>query len=450
MGKFKFYIALWSAKFVAFVINRIDKTRGTNKSGQIACKMCDSFISYFKNIDYNKVIMVTGTNGKSTTVNMIAHTLQQAGKDIATNIEGANLITGVATTLIKNSTLTGKFKKEILLLETDERSLAAIHKLIPGKHLCITNLQKDQVQRNGDPDYIYQKIKPVITKEMNIYVNNEEPRVKSFEDFAGKTIYYGMEKNEKSFEKTDFYDVTCPCPKCNDKITFEYYNVDNIGKFSCNHCGYKSEEEITYKATNIDYENNTFVCQETTYPMPYHQPFFIYNFVLCIALCKQFGIEEKDLQEAFASFKNIGGRLETIHYKTKEIKYIRMKQENPETLQSAIDYIARDKTPKIFMLGLEQLVDFPPYYTNTFYAFDCNFQELIDSNVERYICFSEAISYDTANRLVYSGIDKDIISILPTDSDEEILKELDKYDLDNVYLITWIKKYEELNKAVKK
>ena len=189
MGKFKFYIALWSAKFVAFVINRIDKTRGTNKSGQIACKMCDSFISYFKNIDYNKVIMVTGTNGKSTTVNMIAHTLQQAGKDIATNIEGANLITGVATTLIKNSTLTGKFKKEILLLETDERSLAAIHKLIPGKHLCITNLQKDQVQRNGDPDYIYQKIKPVITKEMNIYVNNEEPRVKSFEDFAGKTIY---------------------------------------------------------------------------------------------------------------------------------------------------------------------------------------------------------------------------------------------------------------------
>ena len=76
--------------------------------------------------------------------------------------------------------------------------------------------------------------------------------------------------------------------------------------------------------------------------------------------------------------------------------------------------------------------------------------ELIDSNVERYICFSEAISYDTANRLVYSGIDKDKISILPTDSDEEILKELDKYDLDNVYLITWIKKYEELNKAVKK
>lgn len=450
MKKLRFLFALWVSKFVAIVINKIDKTRGTNKSGQIACKICKNFISYFKGVDYNNVILVTGTNGKSTTTNIIAHVLKSANKKVATNIEGANLMTGVATTLIKNSSLTGKFNKEMLLLEIDERSLAAIYKLLPAKHLCITNLQKDQVQRNGDPDYIYQKIKPVVNKDITIYVNNEEPRVKSFEDFAGKVVYYGIEKNEKSFEKNDFYDVSCPCPKCNGKIKFEFYNVDNIGKFECLNCGYKSEEEINYFAKDIDYDNNTFVCGETVYSMPYTQPFFIYNFVLAIAICKQFGIKEEDVQQSFKDFKNISGRLETIKFKTKEIKYIRIKQENPETLQTAFDYVSRDNRPKIFMLGLEQLVDFPPYYTNTFYAFDCDLKKVIDSNVERYICFSEAISYDEANRLIYSGIDKDKISILPTDSDEEILKELDKYDIDNVYLITWIKKYEELNKEVKK
>ena len=102
------------------------------------------------------------------------------------------------------------------------------------------------------------------------------------------------------------------------------------------------------------------------------------------------------------------------------------------------------------MIGLEQLEDFKPYYTNTFYAFDCNVDKLIESNIERYICFSEAVAYDTANRLIYAGIDKDKISILPTDSDEEILKELDKNDCDNVYLITWLHKYEELMKDVAK
>lgn len=445
-----FYIALWFAKLLTVAINIIDKKRGTNIAGQVACKICKGFISHFKNIDLDKVIFVTGTNGKSTTINMITHTFEVAGKSIATNIEGANMMGGVATTLVKNSTLTGKFKKEILLCEIDERSLAGIHKLLPAKNLCVTNLQKDQVQRNGEPDYIYQKIKPIIGEGMKIYLNNEEPRVKSFEDFGAEVIYYGMDKNEQSFTKDDFYDVTLPCPKCNDKIRFNYYNVDNIGNFECTNCEYKSEEDIKYFAKDINYDTCTFKCLDTEYTIAYNQPFFIYNFVLCIALCKQFGIEDDDLKEAFATFKNISGRLETIKFKSKEIKYIRIKQENPETLQTAFEYISRDKTPKVLMIGLEELIDFPPHYTNTFYAFDCDFKRLIESNIDRYICFSEAISYDTANSLVYAGISKDKISVLPCDNDEEILNELNKYDLDNVYLITWIKKYEELLESVKK
>lgn len=445
-----FYIALWISKILIFIINRIDKEKGTNIAGQIACKICNRFIAHFKNIDLNKVIFVTGTNGKSTTVNMIAHTFNIAGKQIATNIEGANLMGGVATTLIKNSTIMGEFKKEFFLCEIDERSLQKIHKLLPAKNLCITNLQKDQVQRNGEPDYIYKKIKPMIHKGIRVYINNEEPRVKSFEDYGAEIIYYGIDKNERSFIKKDFYDVTLPCPKCNDKIKFHYYNVDNIGKFECTNCEYKSEENIPYFATNINYETSTFECMGIEYKIPYQQPFFMYNFVLCIALCKQFGIEDNVLKEAFKTFKNISGRLETILFGSKEIKYIRMKQENPETLQTAFDYISVDRTPKIVMIGLEELIDFPPHYTNTFYAFDCDVKDLIESNVERYLCFSEAIAYDTANRLIYAGISKDKISVLPCDNDEEILKELNKYNVDNIYLITWIKKYEELIESVKK
>ena len=102
------------------------------------------------------------------------------------------------------------------------------------------------------------------------------------------------------------------------------------------------------------------------------------------------------------------------------------------------------------MLGLEQLEDFKPYYTNTFYSFDCDVNALLESNIQRCICFSEAVAYDSANRLIYAGFDKDKISILPTDSDDEILKELDKYDCNNVYLITWLHKYEELTKDCQK
>ena len=448
MKKLRFLIALYVGKILVLLTRILSKERGTNIPGAYSNKIQKDFIKNFKGIDLEKAIFITGTNGKSTTNNIVVHTLKTAGKTVTTNLEGANLIGGIATALIKNSTMTGKIKTEYICFEIDERSFARIHNYLPAKNVCITNLQKDQVQRNGEPDYIYQKLKKVINPEMTLFLNNEEPRVKSFEDLTKEVVYYGVQKNNYSFEKNGFYDVTLPCPKCNDKIKFNYYNVDNVGNFSCMGCNFKSEDKANYVIENINYEESTFECDGKKYKVPYKEPYFIYNYALCIAICDKFGIPYEKVQEAFETFKNIGGRLETIEYKTKKIKYIRIKQENPETLQSAFDYISRDNSKKIFMIGLEQLEDFKPYYTNTFYAFDCNVDKLIESNIERYICFSEAVAYDTANRLIYSGIDKDKISVLPTDSDDEILKELDKYDCDNVYLITWLHKYEELIKDV--
>ena len=449
MKKIQFLCALIVGKIVCALVNIIDKEKGTNIAGKVACKIQKDFISHFKGIDYNKVFFITGTNGKSTTNNMIVHTLRNSGKKVTSNLEGANLLTGIATALIKDSTLFGKVDSDFYVFETDERYFSIIYKYLPAKNVCITNLQKDQVQRNGEPDYIYQKIKNVINKDMTLYLNNEEPRVKSLAKYAGNAVFYGVDRNDKSFEKNDFYDVSLPCPICNDKIKFDYYNVDNVGKFKCTKCDFQSNEKIDFFATDINYKEGTFKCLDYTYGVNNTEPFFIYNYILCIAICKTFGISETEIQNAFKNFKNISGRIETLYYKEKVIKYIRIKQENPETLQSALDYISCDDKPKIFVLGLEELKDFKPYYTNTFYAFDCNIDKLIASNVERYICFSEAVAYDSANRLVYAGVDKDKISILPTDDDTDIMEELDKYDINNVYLITWLKKYYELDKYIK-
>ena len=135
------------------------------------------------------------------------------------------------------------------------------------------------------------------------------------------------------------------------------------------------------------------------------------NYTLCIAICENFGITNEQIQEAFKSFKNIGGRFEIVKYGQKEIKYVRMKQENPETLQSALNYISSDSNKKIFVMGLSEVKDFYPYYSNTFYTFDCDFKGIENSNVDKYICFSEAVAYDSANRLIYAGIPLSLIHI---------------------------------------
>lgn len=449
MKRLKFILTLLYGKALMLFVNLFAKGRGTNMPGAKANRIMPDFIGQFTGIDPEKVVFITGTNGKSTANNMIVHAIKSSGRTVCSNLEGANMIGGIATALIRNSTFTGKVKTEYFSFEIDERSMEHIYKYIPAKNICVTNLQKDQVQRNGEPDYIVQKFNRVFNKNMRFFLNNGEPRAKSFEDISDDVVYYGVGETKYSFRKDKFFDVTMPCPKCNDKIVFDYYNVDNVGKFKCAGCGFSSDEKSKFIAENVDFTNASFDCNGYRFKVTNNEPFYLFSYALCVAVCSQFGISNEELQKGFSSFKNISGRMEILKYKTKELKYIRIKQENPETLQTALDYIAKDPEPKILLMGLEELKDFEPYYTNTFYAFDVDFESLKKNNIKHYICFSEAVAYDTANRMIYAGIDKNDISVLPNDSDEAILGELDKFDIDNVYLITWLKKYYELEKDTK-
>lgn len=446
MKKFIFYITLWMCKLMNVMITKVIKHGGSNITGKIATKIQKDFITNFTNLNLNNVIMVTGTNGKTSTTNLIAYTLRTAGKEVATNNEGANMLPGVATTLIKNSTLKGKFNKEFLVLEIDERSIEGIHSKLPAKNLVITNLLKDQVQRNGDPEFILKKISNVVNKDMTLYLNNEEPRSKSLERKTKKVVYYSIEKNEQSFTKEGFYEVTLPCPKCSNKIQYNHYNIENIGEFHCSVCQYKSEYAPDVKLTNIDIKNKTFTYQNEKYEVNYTLPFYMYNYAAVLAVCKNIELDKEKVKEALKTFSNPLERREEIEYKTKKIKYLRMKQENPETLQNALNTIAADRSEKAILIGLFEIKDFEPAYANTFYFFDCGIKSIVETNVEKYICFSQTVAYDCANRFIYEGVDRDKIEIIDSDDVELTLNKLDEIKTDNIYIVTGMKPYKKIKK----
>ena len=443
---------LWLTKVAAFLIKLIDPKRGTDFPGRLARALDRNFPKRFKNIDFDKVIMVTGSNGKTTTTNLIFHTLNTCGLSVASNLKGSNMLNGVTTVFIKASSITGRLNVDYFIIEVDERSFPEVYGNFPAGHVVVTNVMQDQIHRNGEPDFIYQVLKEAMNENMTLYLNNDEPRSKSYEDRSGKRVYFGVAKTGSAKDAWGPLDITMPCPKCRGRIEFSYMNVANMGAFRCVSCGFSSESDPVL-AEGADFENGNFKIGGVTFPMPYRAPVMLYNYAAVAAVATGMGLSLNQAADAFGSFVNTSGRVETLVYGTKSLKYIRMKQENPETLQGALDAIAQDKSPKIFMIGLctldERRPQWVPHYANTYYAYDCDFKPLLASGVEKIICFSEYVCYDVARRLIYDGASEKDIVIVNSDKPEKVLPALDGIDNDNVYFITLMRLMEGFQKYIK-
>ena len=154
-------IALFACKATRLVGKWIGK--GSSMPGRIALKIDPNILSKIKMPPY--IVAVTGSNGKTSTVEMIASILKSANKKFSYNSEGSNQIEGVTTFILNDCTLSGKVKSEILLIESDERFARHTFRYFSPTHYVITNLYRDQLTRNGHPEWVFDSIKESIPSE---------------------------------------------------------------------------------------------------------------------------------------------------------------------------------------------------------------------------------------------------------------------------------------------
>ena len=145
-------------KFIIKISKLFNIGSGSTWPGHIALKFNDRFIEDIINKNKNlKIVVIAGTNGKTTSTTLLKFLLEKSGHKVFTNSEGANLLNGVASTIIKNSNIFSKLKYDFAIFESDELNLPLLLKKISPDKILILNLFRDQLDRYGEVNTIAMK-----------------------------------------------------------------------------------------------------------------------------------------------------------------------------------------------------------------------------------------------------------------------------------------------------
>ena len=401
-------IRVFTAILVCKIIRGLAKLagRGSSLPGKYALKICPDILSLLKLPELS--LAVTGSNGKTSTVEMIAHILRSNGLKVAYNKEGSNQIEGVVTFLISDSTMGGKVKSDVVLLEADERYSRHIFKYFHPKYFVINNLYRDQMTRNGHPEFIKSVIGQAVYDDMTLILNADDPLVASFGKGREGTVYFGAD-NLPSDTKTHegIYDDGKYCPVCKKPMEYEYYHYNHIGKFKCTSCGFERHAADHSLTSTQEKDGKASITIDGKYEIPvfFTGIYHCYNILAAFTAAVTSGIAPEKAAESLGGYILKSGRISDFTLGKLDGRLLLSKHENSVSYDRSIDVVANDKRRKSVMIIVDAISR--KYYTSdSSWLWDINFEKLCGSDVEKIILAGQYCD-DLAVRFELAGADPD-------------------------------------------
>lgn len=294
-------------KIIIGILNLLGRKGGT-VPGRIALKLNKNIRDYLTVT--GKIIVVTGTNGKTTTTNMIAEVLQKDNNKVIYNKGGNNIGWGITTTLLKNCTITGKIDCDYLVLETDEHWVPVIYskKNMKIDSLIILNFFRDQLDRAGEIETIVLKFEKFIKNHnCKLILNGNDPNVVriGLVNKKGNNYYYGIDRLPSSYEISHDKMEGIICPKCKIPLKYSYYQYSHIGRFKCEKCGY-GDIKLNTKVNKI--KGNAFYIGEDKYITNNENLYNIYNLLSIVTLANIYNINKNTVKDVFKNYEDKLGR----------------------------------------------------------------------------------------------------------------------------------------------
>ena len=315
--------------------------KGSGSPGQLALKLSPNLLHKF-NLP-KKVIMVTGTNGKTSVTKYIADFYRSSGYEVATNDNGANVYNGIATTLIKYSDFSMNVPGDVLVLEVDEGNLGKISEVIHPDKIVITNLFQDQVDRFGGAKELADKMATTFPKKSTLFVNGDDPMASYLATLIdNKKVYYSVDCPNSGC----FVDVKCP--KCGKKLEYSERVYDHLGVFNCS-CGY-SHQMPDFVAENVHGRDFTLAGKE--YKAPEDAIYMVYNSAAALSVGLSDKLPEEKMYEVLSTIKVGNGRLQKFKFNGHD-SFLNLVK-NPAGANLSIDLVAKSQAPYNLLIGINR------------------------------------------------------------------------------------------------
>ena len=407
-------IAIWAGKLLT-AAGRLAGKKSTASPGAAALKIYPGLVKDVNKRVKKKVIVTCGTNGKTTTNNLLCTALEAKGFKVLCNRLGANMLSGIATAYVQTADIFGRLSVDYACLEVDEAYTPMIFSRIRPDIMVITNLFRDQLDRYGEIDITINILKHAISgaKGVKVILNADDPLCVQFGlGWCADPVYYGI--SEKVLPQTDDTKEGRFCPVCGDELSYKYYHYSQLGDFAGPKCSYKRPEpDDEVKNVSIG-PPMRFDINGESMEVNYKGFYNIYNLAAVYAALDTAGESTDDFGSLLENYKPQIGRMKEFSFNKPVILSL---SKNPAGFNQAIATVNSDERKKDVIIAINDLANDG---RDVSWLWDVDFHKIKNDKLNRLMTTGIRV-YDITLRFKYADIKVDMM----TDSMKEaVLKAL--------------------------
>lgn len=398
MRKLRIILSIAVCK-ILIKLGKLMGKKGSYTPGVIAMKIYPDILRYLSDQVKGDIVFVCGTNGKTTTNNMLCTLLESSGKKVVCNKVGANMLAGVTVAFIEKAGIFGKLNADCASIECDEASLRHAVKHVRADKVVVTNLFRDQLDRYGEIESTIGLLNEALEKcpDALLILNGDDP-MSSTLGRGRKAKYFGI--NEKCNEDVNETAEGRFCTVCGAPFEYNYYHYSQLGDWHCTGCDF-ARPHIDYAADNIDLDGKLAfdINGSVRLDLNYRGFYNIYNVLAAYSAYDAMGMKTDDINKIFGAYKPQIGRMESFTVGGKQV--ILNLAKNPAGFNQAIATVLADKRTKDVLVAIN---DAPSDGMDISWIWDVDFEKLADAGTLSLFA-SGVRKHDMALRLKYAGFE---------------------------------------------